>query len=175
MTLEEIKKADLPNGEKILTLKEFFKEFSIRKTLDGNTIQFSIDLQDIAVGPAIIPILEENNVLSNTFLCGNATLILRRVRKKSDLVKLVASNLQDQITTENLLSESKITKLNLEAFNIQAELFRPEMMNLLKNAGMKCFIWDLNSEQDLEEILSYKPDAIYSDYPDLARKIRNSS
>ncbi|MCP4763998.1 MAG: hypothetical protein GY870_19655, partial [archaeon] len=174
MSLKEIKKVTLPNGEKILTLHEFFEKYADRKSLGGKKLQFSIDLQDIAVGSAIIPLLKRFNVLDNTVLCGNATLILRRVRKKSNEVRLVASNLQDQITQENLLSESKITKLKLDAFNIQGELFKPEMQEVLIEANMKCYIWDLNSESDLKKFMSFKPDAIFSDFPDIAIKIRES-
>ncbi|MHA1727680.1 MAG: glycerophosphodiester phosphodiesterase [Promethearchaeota archaeon] len=169
----EIKKVRLPNGEKILTLREFLERFSNSKAQNGNLLQFSIDLQDLKVGRYIIPVLKEFGVLNRVFLCADSLLKLRRVRKISKNAKLVASNVQDLIIPENFQPKSKICDMNLYAFNIRAQYFESKMLNVLNSAGLKCFIWDLHTEKSLRKYLQFKPDVIYSNYPDLAVKIRN--
>lgn len=173
MSLNEIKKIDLPNGEKIPTLKEFFEEYGDKKTEDNKPILFSIDLQDLEVGMKIIPILEEYGVIEQTYLCGSSSIKLAKVRKVDNRVKLVASNMQNRIKSKNLQPDSKISKLRISAFNIQADLFEPEMISILKKTSIQFFIWDLHTEPLLRKFLNFHPYAIYSNYPDIALRIRN--
>jgi glycerophosphoryl diester phosphodiesterase len=175
LNIEEIKKLILPNGDKILTLREFFEKYADKKSLKGKLLEFSIDLQDLKVGTAIIPILEEFNVIDRTVLCGTTTITLKKVRKKYDSVniRLVASNLQEQICDERLNSSSKIAQLSLYAFNIQFDNFNVEMKHITEKFNLKLFIWDLHTEDVLHKYLSFKPDAVFSNFPDIAVKIRD--
>ena len=171
LSVEEINSITLPNGEKIPTLKEFFERFHKKKTKSGKMLKFSIDLQDSKVYKAIISLLEEYELMDRVVLCGWNLLMLNRVRKINSQVKLVASNLQNQLSIENFDVDGKIRKLKLHAFNIRAENFKPHMQDVLNSADLKCFIWDLHTEEVLQTYLKYKPDAIFSNFPDLAAKI----
>jgi len=173
MTVQEIQAVKLPNGESIPTLTEFLCRFATRKTKDGNPVMFSIDLQDLKVAEFAIPLLKEFNVVDRTFLCGTSTLHIRKARKVDNSVILVASNQQDQISDENLQSGGKFSEMSVFAFNIQCGEYKPTMNDVLSKYGLKCFIWDLHSAESLKTYLPYNPFAIYSNYPDIAVKIRN--
>ncbi|MHA1819689.1 MAG: glycerophosphodiester phosphodiesterase [Promethearchaeota archaeon] len=173
LTLEEVKEINLPNREKIPTIQEFFDNFADKTSKEGVPIIFSIDLQDIKVGAALVPVIEKYGLTERVVLCGNSFVHLKRVRKINDKVKLVASNMQDIIKKESFAPGSKAKTLNIYAFNIQAEFFEENMKKVLDDENIKCFIWDLHTEENLRKYLKYKPDAIYSNYPDLAVKVNN--
>ena len=80
LSVEEIRRVILPNGEKIPTLREFFERFHNKKAVSGEMLKFSIDLQDIHVHKAIISLLEEFELMDRVVLCGWNLLMLNRVR-----------------------------------------------------------------------------------------------
>ena len=172
LNLSEVKSCVFPNGETVPTIQEFFDRYKDTKAKSGKPLYFSIDLQDMKVGQALAPIIEQYCLVDRVFLCGSTTTTLKKVRAASATVKLVASNIDDQINPENLIPEGKIAQLQLIGFNVNASTFKPEMKDILTQAGLKCFIWDLHTEELLKQYLPYRPDAIYSNYPDLALKIR---
>lgn len=173
LTLQELKNIQLPNGEKIPTLREFFEKYATTKTISGNPLFFSIDLQDTKVSSNIIPLIKEFDLFDRVYLCGNTTLTLKKTRSESPQVKLIASNLEMNLILSNFEGETKFTTMKLNGFNIQAANFKIEHQELLKKYGYQCFIWDLHTEADLRKYITYKPDAIYSNYPDIAVKIKN--
>lgn len=171
LSVEEIRRVILPNGENVPTLKEFFERFHNKKTARGEMLKFSIDLQDNQVYKAVISLLEDYELMDRVVLCGWNLINLNRVRKFNPQVKLVASNLQNQLSTESLALDPKIEMLKLYAFNIRAENFEPHMKDVLNSAELKFFLWDLHTKKDIEKYLKFQPDAIYSNFPDLAAKI----
>ena len=173
LTLEEIKNHTLPNGEKTPTLREFLDIFSERKANNGKKLQFSIDLMELKVGQAILDVLKDYNVEDQVILCASTAIGLKKVRKKNTAIRLVASNLYEHIIPEKLNAEGKYGKMNLFGFNTQANCYTPELASTLKQFKLKNYIWDLHDEESLRTYLKYKPDAIYSNYPDLAVKIRD--
>ncbi len=173
LNLPQLKEILLPNETAVPTLREFLEAFSNRTAVNGKPLYFSIDLQDLKVGLSMVPILEEFGVLDRTVLCSTTTMTLKKVRQNFSNVLLVASNQEDQIKESNFGETGKIAPLNLYAFNIQGDHYKPHMREILDNYGFKCFIWDLHKEADLRKYLPFKPHAIYSNYPDLALKIRD--
>jgi glycerophosphoryl diester phosphodiesterase len=174
LTLSEVKALTLPNGQKIPTLREFFERYAPKTTISGHPLLFSIDLQDLKVGALIPPVLKEFNVVDRTVLCGTAFMALKKVRAVDPDVLLVASNLPDMISAEKLENGSKAKEIALCAFNVEANSYSPGMTEILHQFGYQSFIWDLHDDEKLKKYLGYRPDAIYSNYPDIALKHRNS-
>jgi glycerophosphoryl diester phosphodiesterase len=172
LNLKELKSLTLPNNTKVPTLREFLEKFAFRTTKAGKPLEFSIDLQDLKVGAAMVPILREFKVIDRVLLCANSMIPLKKVRALDPEVRLVASNQHDQIKPEFFGPTGKFTPTNLYAFNIKGNDFTPEMKENLIKLGLKCFIWDLHHEDCLRKYLAFAPSVIYSNYPDLALKIR---
>jgi len=178
MTLDEIKKVKLSNNEQIPTIDEFFEEFSKLKTVGNNPIVYSIDLQDSSVGLKLAEFFKENTfdekLTERVILCGDSLVKLRKVREINKEIKIVASNQENAIKPENFIGDTKYNQLKIFGFNISKDSFKEKYKEILDSAGLKCFIWDLHSEQSLNQYLIYKPHAIYSNFPDLALKTRNN-
>lgn len=169
LKLAEIKKLTLPNGESIPTLEDFCDKYG--KT--SRELFFSIDLQDNRVGKYIIPVLSNYGLIKRTFLCSGTLWKIRSLQEQfpKENIRFMASNLEYHIKTKYLRPNGKIHRLGIEGFNIQALKFKEIYQKVLREAGMKFFIWDLHSRTLLRKYLVYFPDAIYTNYPDLAIRI----
>lgn len=172
MSLNEIKALALPNGDKILTLREFFDKFSHAKTINNEMVKFSIDLQDLKVGDLIIRLLKEYDLFHRVYLCSDSLISLKRTRKESREVMLVASNMQDLISTESLESDGKIGRIKVNVFNIRARDFNPRYQTVLEKYGLKMFIWNLQTPDQIKKFIKISTDAFFTDFPDIAVKLR---
>jgi glycerophosphoryl diester phosphodiesterase len=170
-SLSEIKKLSLSNGDRILTLTEFLERFAHKKTKSNKKIQFSIDLQNLNAGEKIVQLLQEYDVIDQTILCATSYTALNRVRKENKEIRLNLTHRKDLISPIMFQNGNKWRKINLYAFNIQAEIFTNEIMKNLRNNSFKVFIWDLHSEELLKEYLKFNPDAIYTNFPSIANEI----
>ncbi len=170
-SLFEIKKHSLSNGDQILTITEFLEQFANKKTKSNKKIQFSIDLQDLNVGEKLVQKLEEFDVIDQTILCATSYTALNRVRKINKDIKVNLSHREDLISPIMFQNGDKWGKINIYAFNIQAEIITNEMMKNLKKNSFKIFIWDLHSEELLKEYIKYYPEAIYTNFPSMANEV----
>jgi len=178
LTLKEIKALTLPNGEKIPTLSEFLERYaniSLPHPINGfSKVLFSIDLQDNSVGRYIVPILEKYNVIHRTFLCSSTLWKFQSLKAEFSSLnpRFIASNLEYNVKSQHFKPEGKISRLNIEGFNLQAARFKEEDAQQIQMANRKLFVWDLHSKTLLWKFLRIHPYAIYTNYPDYAVKIR---
>jgi glycerophosphoryl diester phosphodiesterase len=152
-------------------LTEFLERFAHKKTKSNKKIQFSIDLQNLNAGEKIVQLLQEYDVIDQTILCATSYTALNRVRKENKEIRLNLTHRKDLISPIMFQNGNKWRKINLYAFNIQAEIFTNEIMKNLRNNSFKVFIWDLHSEELLKEYLKFNPDAIYTNFPSIANEI----
>lgn len=176
MTLQEIQNLSLPNGEKILSLRELFEQYGTNDSLSNrlDPLKFSIDVQDNKVGQSIVKLVEEFGLVDRVDICCDTLWKIKNIRKINRRVRLVASNLEYMIKSKYLIPGGKMDSLQIEAFNIKAEYFSPKMKKALDQYGYKYYIWDLHSSRILRKYLPYFPTAIYSNFPDKALKALKS-
>ncbi|MHA1744503.1 MAG: glycerophosphodiester phosphodiesterase [Promethearchaeota archaeon] len=165
----EIKEIKLPNGEIIPTLRQFFDKYANHPS----KTEFSIDLQDHSVGQAIVPLLQEYDLLDRTFLCCDSATKLKRLRKASLEVHILASHFEDFMTPEVLSPSGKLGKWAIDGINIQAEYLTLQMLDTIKRAQLKYAIWDLHTEELLRAYIPLQPFMVYTNYPDMALSIRD--
>ena len=165
----EIKDIQLQNGDPIPTLRQFFDKYANH----SSKTEFSIDLQDHSVGQVIVPLLKEYDLLERTVLCCDSVAKLKRLRKESSKVHILASHFEDFITPEVLSPSGKLGKWSIDGINIQAEYLTPQMLDTVKKAQLKFAIWDLHTEELLRANIPLNPFMIYTNYPQMALSIRN--
>jgi glycerophosphoryl diester phosphodiesterase len=169
IAVEQISEIILPNQEKVPTLNEFFEQYAGKKNKYGDLIPFSIDIQHLKAGPAAAKLAQEFECEEQLYLCASSAIYFKKVRNVSQRVHLVASNVISRITKQTYnWAISPFKRYNIEIFNIKAADFQPEYKDLFS----RIYIWDLHTEDRLRTYLPYCPEAIYSNYPDLAVKIR---
>ena len=169
----DLAKIVLPDNETVPTFAEFLERYSTKNTKAGKPLLISLDFQYVA-RKGIASLVKEYNCEDRMYLCTGNSPMFRGVRKISKKIHLVASNCIRSLTFSTYeQSWSKYRRFGIEIFNIKAADFLPEYPEKLKQAGYDFFIWDLHDEERLRKYLLYRPTAIYSNYPDLAVKIRD--
>ncbi len=173
LTSQDLEKITLPNGEKVPLLDDFFQRFGSETSKQGLKILFSIDVQNTKAGPAIAKKVMEYGLQDRVVLCSTTpAIIFKKIRSEYPLVKLVASNCENFISIESCAREGKFGSLNLYAYNFQKGHLTKQLYDIVKSNKVKVFMWDLHNDADLRDaIVQFKLDAVYSNYPDRARKI----
>jgi len=173
ITKSEISAISLPNGDSVPLIDEVFSRYQYLKDLDGNLIQFSIDLQDTKVGLILAPIIEDFNLENRVYLCSENLNVLAKVRKSHPKIMLIASNIRKLVLKPKFPSVQNLHSLNIDAINLQAKNVTPHLCMRIRVHGYKVFIWDLHTRESLEKGLDFNPAAIYTDYPDIAVQVIN--
>lgn len=172
MTLPEIQKYTLPNGQSIPTLRDFIARYSKKKAKSGYPLLFSIDLQNFKASNLIPQLSWDSNLMSRILMCGTAISPLIRVRKLVPEAFLVFSNQVGPMDIEGFCQDPKVQSLKLFAFNVERKYFDLQTSQILQRYGLKTFVWDVQFQDHFQDIFSYSPYAIYTNFPDLAVKIR---
>jgi glycerophosphoryl diester phosphodiesterase len=174
LAISELDRIVMPAGERIPTLQEFFDRYRDKTTKAGNPILFSFDLQHLPAGPATAKLTQEYGLENQMYLCAKNTLYFAAVRRFSKKIHLVASNAYSWLTQHTAdWALSPFTQFRIEIFNIKAADFKAIYLTQLTKQQFQFFIWDLHTEEKLRQYLPYRPQGIYSNFPDLAVRIRN--
>ncbi len=96
---------------------------------------------------------------------------MKKIRKSHPDINLVASNIRKIVQQSEFPQRQDFKLLNLHAINIQGKNMTEALSAKICSTGYKLFIWDLHTAESVHYGLRFHPDAIYTDYPDIARKI----
>lgn len=171
LTKDTLSSIRLPNGESIPLIQDLFSKYEHTKDLNRNLIKFSIDLQDPIVGAALAGIIDDFDMTDRVFLCSEDLKVIQKIRKSHPYINLVASNIRKMVQQSEFPHLLDITSLNLHAINLQGKNMTEALSVKIHSHGFKLFIWDLHTAESVYMGLKYHPDAIYTDFPDVARKI----
>jgi glycerophosphoryl diester phosphodiesterase len=171
MSKEDLGSIQFPNGGTIPLIQDIFSRYIKSKDPNGYPIHFSIDLQDLKVGTQLATIVEEFDMQDRVYLCSESMRVFHKIRKNHPNIKLVASNIRKLVQKSTFPHRKSIYSLNLHAINLQGRNMTKELSTKIHALGYKLFIWDLHTSDSVRNGLQYHPDAIYTDYPDIARKI----
>lgn len=163
----------LPKDEKVPTFEEFLEKFGGKKTRTGKPILFSLDLGNPGAATAVSLLTQKYGVEDQMYITDKWAVNFRAIRKVSDKIHLIASNSIRPLTLNTShLPFSHYQHYGIEGFNIKAAKFERRQADVFTQHGFKFLIWDLHTEALLRKYLPYHPWAIYTNYPDLAIKIR---
>lgn len=174
LAYKDLEKVILPHNEKVPTLQEFCDRFEKTKTKSGQPLLFSFDVHNYNATVKLVQMVRKYNLDTQTYLTCNWIGFFNVARKISKDLHIIASNSISRVTPFVATKGwSHYRRFSVEGFNIRARKFDQKYFNFLKQGQYSYFIWDLHSEESLRKYLPFKPTAIYSNYPDLAVKIRN--
>ncbi len=175
MNLEELRKIPFSDNRVIPTLDELFQNFK------SKSIRYSFDIAKADVGFGVIDLAKHFNILDMIEITDLRMRVLTRLRNYNSDVKLVHTlpfNIQ-KINYRNL-NFKDLKKNNIYAINLKSERTRTkENFNVIIDNGLKCYVWGVNTKFRMKRVLKLEHegeivDAIYTDYPDVLIKFRES-
>ena len=184
LTLEEVKSVDLGNGRRIPTVEEAFRHFKFRTNNYGKEITFCLDLHKLEIGLDVIEVAENLNMAHRVELTPSDDSPLffhycKKYREKSKDIVLVDSA-HFTVTWIKVIGRlmfyqnyDKFQELAFKAINMNTKHASDEYIKEIRDHGLKMYVWNCHDEESLTKYFTKRVDAIYSNYPDMAAKIRN--
>jgi len=174
LTLEEIKKAKMKDGQSVPTLNEVINKINGRCGIN-------IEIKDKQAAELVIKEWERCGLDSNSLISSNHVSALQYVKKVqpdittaliyyatrtylNQFIFSIASWLAWPISKKIILSRAK--KADVKWINIAKEFLFPKFIKNLQAKGYKVGVWVVNKKRHISRCAKYGVDAIISDYPD---------
>lgn len=128
----------------------------------------SIDVKDPAAAPALVAAATRR-----TWLCHPDAAVLAGWRPASPAVRLVHSTALRRVgpgAAEVAAHAGRLRRAGVDALNLRAPEWRPELVGACHDAGVAAFAWDAQAAATLAGLVAMGVDAVYSD--DVATMVR---
>jgi glycerophosphoryl diester phosphodiesterase len=175
LTLEELKKYDFGNGEKILTLEEFLQLIPENIYLDIELKEETLTEKDLPyIHDKILEYIKPSNIMISSF---NVDLLAHFPRKNVKLGLLI----DERFKEEGLPGlEKTMFKIKPYSLNLPVQMFDEignkksvQFLKLLKLQGKKIAFWTINTEEEYNKVKKYA-DFIITNEVEKMLKLYNS-
>jgi glycerophosphoryl diester phosphodiesterase len=174
LTLEELRNLNFLDKRIIPTLREVLETFN-----DINpSLRFSFDIRSEKVGVKLIDLILEYNLSRRVEITDRRLLVLKNLRTYQGHAKLVHT-VPEKIKhfDDKKLDFDYLKNLNITTLNIVSWRANPQNLKCIIDNDFKCYVWGVNRKIRMKRIFSFRyqdksVSAIYTDYPDIALKIR---
>ncbi len=185
LTLDQLRSINLKNNRKIPTIAEVFEYFKHQTTVQGEPIRFSLDLKTLEMGIPLVELAEKIGIAKKVELTPNDNYPLfwkyvERFRTSSANVQIIDSAHFEMEPLKRLFGKmyyqnwDKFHKYRLKGVNLKAIRATDAAIKQIRDNNLKIYVWDCHTPENIEAFCRKRVDAIYTNYPDVAIKIRNS-
>jgi len=164
MTLEELKKLDAGNGEKIPTLKEVF-------ALVNNQAIVNIELKGKRTAAPVLDIINEH--ISKGWKKDNFSVSSFNFEELKEFFNLcpkikIGLLIEDEGTDYMALAK----KLNAYSINPYFRIINDDFVKKVHEARFKIFVWTVNTREDAQRLEQLGVDGIITNYPNIFKNKR---
>lgn len=176
LTVEEIKSVRFDDGREIPCLNEVFDAFSYCP----KSLRYSFDIGSRKTGLTLIEMAKRYSNLEQIEITDTRISILKKLRKSNEKIKLNYT-LPTYITNinNNTVNFEKMRENGIRVLNVKQERIDKQNLNNIIDNGFKCYVWGVNSRYQMKKVLNLRKNgefvrAIYTNYPDVLKKMRDS-
>ena len=138
----------------------------------GSDFDFSLDLKDVDAAEAVLAAADAADATERLWLCAEVAT-LERCRRLSSRVRLANSTRLRGRLAEPLVR--RLTEARVDVLNLREPEWTPARVEIVHDAGLLAFAWDVQSPAVLRRVLSDGCDAVYSDSVDLLLSITRTT
>lgn len=168
MTLEELKKLDCGDGERIPTLRELVK-------LAKGKISLNCEVKVRGIAELIIKILNEEDSLETTIISSFKHDILLKIQKLEPRIKLASLEPNRIGWIRSWLSRKKLIRVAISnKFYAINPFFKLVNQNFIARAyknNLKIFPWTVNSDSAIKKLINIGVDGIITNDVEKVRKL----
>jgi len=176
LDLEELRAIKFDDGREIPTLNEVLDAFDYCP----KNFRYSFDIISRETGLYLIEMLKKYGNYEQVEVTDTRIYILKRLRRTNENVKLVytiPSNIKN--ISEQTISFEKLAQNDIKVLNIKIDYANKQNFSKIVSNGFKCYVWGVNERVHMEKVLNLKQNgefvrAIYTNYPDVLKKMRDS-
>jgi glycerophosphoryl diester phosphodiesterase len=158
-------------GVAVPRVVDAFLHFRRKKIL--NEITWSVDVPSHFVIDRLIPIAKAFRNLETMYICneqlGPLVQWARDGLPRERLVWSIRDREIARLGPDGVVASCK--RHGIDFVNVKEGWLSRKMAAAIRAAGLRLFIWDCHDEQRITRALSFNPEAIYSNYPDLSARL----
>jgi len=151
----KIKYNDKNTDEKIPLLQEIID-------LTKNKIKLTIEIKEKNIENNIVEIIEKNNIVDNIYVISFFHKIVKNIKKINNKIKTSILFVGYPINVSELAINANADALSINYHYIDNKLVEEAHKN-----NLKVFVWNIDTIEDLKEILKLNVDVIGSNKPEL--------
>lgn len=156
LTLEQIKKLNTGNGERVPTFEEVLDNF-------GQKIAMNIELKSLNIAELVIPMLKERKLVDKIVVSSFFHQEVKRVKELNNLIK-TAILLTGLPSEKDLIDLIKKAKAN--GANLGYEFVTKEIVEVIHKNHYFVYVWIVNDPREIALMKKLGVDGIISNYPD---------
>ncbi len=170
LSLKHLQSLAVGNGAHVPKVEEIFAQFQ------GQQITWSIDVRGKGQGAELVRLATKYQILDQVFFVNESY----QIKKNWEMLGMPSDRYVWSLRDRQIqrIGPKKIIKLCIEwgirILNVKLGWLTQELHDAITSGGIRLFIWDCHDEQTIKAALSFRPEAIYSNYPDVALKLAQS-
>lgn len=186
LTTAQIQSVDLGKGRRVPKVRDIFYHFKDQKNHSGNPIRFSLDLKTMNMGDDLVRLAKQIGISSRVEITANDNYPtfwnkMKQWRTMNPEIQLVNSAHFQMKGIRRIFGKmydqnwSKYHELGVKAINIQAKHASPPVISQVHQQNIQMYVWDCHTEEKIQYFFNQGVDGIYTNYPDLAVKLRQQN
>lgn len=184
LTTKQIQSIDLGKGRIVPKVSDIFQHFKDQRNHNHEYIRFSLDIKTIQMGDYLVKLAAKMGISERVEITANDNYPnfwskMKEWRAINPEIQLVNSAHFNMKSFKQIFGRmyhqnwEKHTLYGLKAINIKAAYATPDVIKNVQNHNLQMYVWDCHAEAKIREFYQYQVDAIYTNYPDIAVKIRD--
>jgi glycerophosphoryl diester phosphodiesterase len=187
LLLEEIRAIDLGNGRRVPTLAEALERYAGRATRADEPVRWSLDVIPATLAGPTASLAARLGVAAQVEITLNdAAPRFRRAARGAreaaeDVVLMATAGLHPSLRLVRRILGSPyerhwrlLAKYGFRGVNLQACYATPDRLQEIKTHGLMAYVWDCHDELRIRSALDAGADALYTNYPDSAYRLRRA-
>jgi len=154
-TLSELKKLKINNNEKIPLLQEIIN-------ITKGKAKLIIEIKVKNIEKDVVKLVENNNLVNNIYLISFHHKIVKNIKKINKKIKTGVLFVGNPINVSELAKNAEADALFIGYEHVDKDLVKDVHKN-----NLKVFVWNIDTIEDLKEILSLNIDGIGTNKPKL--------
>lgn len=159
MNLSELKKLDFGKGERIQTLQE------VINYVDGKC-RLIIEIKEPTTEVQVAEIIEKNKFQEDCFVISYFHTSVRMIKGYSQKLHTGVLFKGEPVNIAEMVKQA-----NAECAFAEFHYVTPQVVSKLHNAGLKVFVWNCDSKEDIMCLARMKVDGICSNDPELLANV----
>ncbi len=168
LTLQELKKLDCGEGERIPTLVELIK-------IARGKVDLDCEIKARGIAEKILHILKEENMIENTIISSFKHDILLRIQKLEPQIKLASLEPTRTEWIKSWISIKKLLKNVIEhkffAINPYYKLVNSKFVEKAHRNKIKIFPWTVNESSSIRKLINLGVDGIITNEIDKVKSV----
>jgi glycerophosphoryl diester phosphodiesterase len=130
----------------------------------GDDFELSLDVKDPAAFGRILSVAAAAGVPGRLWLCHADAQLLAGWRAGAGEARLVQSTRLDRIPEGLAARARELRAAGIDALNLHRRDWTAERVSVVRHVGLAAFAWDAQSRADIDRLLRFGVDGVYSDH-----------